>query len=66
MEKKLLAWILWELCTQSRLLLLCELDKRCLIPHDTVESSLLSMYESTADVVEIVTGLLEEAEKDDR
>lgn len=67
MEKRLLALILEGICTQTRLMLLREMNKRCLISDDRLEKSILSLYEETITTLEIATKLLdEEDEKDDR
>lgn len=63
MEKRILALILGELCIQTRLALLLEMDKRCLISHDMVENSLMSIYKKTAPTLDIATKLLDEEDK---
>lgn len=62
MKERILALILEELCIQTRLTLLLEMDKRCLISHDLVENSLLSMYKKNAPTLEIATKLLDKEE----
>lgn len=63
MEKRFLALIIGAICTQTRLTLLLEMDKRGLISHDTVGNSLTSIYEESAHILEIITKLLKEEDE---